>query len=191
MKRREFIGLLGGAAHHGGKRVAGAGAGARKNSAHRLFLAQSTEPNVSGAGLRRGCGPRIRPRQQASAGRALCGGRSLANARAYRGASGARGRRAGDGDFALIQANALTTTVPIVGVARDFVGVGLAATFPGRAATSRGCPAVGRIQPEMARVPEGGSPEARARRFPRGVLRAHRGGKASDWSRLHRVSTSR
>ena len=31
------------------------------------------------------------------------------------------------GDFALIQAHALTATVPIVGVAGDFVGVGLAA----------------------------------------------------------------
>ena len=33
------------------------------------------------------------------------------------------------GDFALIQAHTLTATVPIVGVAGDFVGIGLAATL--------------------------------------------------------------
>ena len=53
MRRRDFIGLLGGAATIASGAWP-APAAARKNSAHRLFLARSPDPNVSVAGLRQG-----------------------------------------------------------------------------------------------------------------------------------------
>jgi hypothetical protein len=46
MRRRDFIGLLGGAATRSGRRVAGEGAGAGENPARRGF----PEPNVGVAG---------------------------------------------------------------------------------------------------------------------------------------------
>jgi hypothetical protein len=60
----------------------------------------------------RDCKIAVRPWPQPHSGGALRRGGPLTHADARIGASGARRRRAGDRDFALIQAHTLTATVP-------------------------------------------------------------------------------
>ena len=128
MRRRDFIGLLGGAAT--------IASGAWPAPAHAqgkiprigYFWNDFPDPNVGLAGLRRGLQER---------GYVL--GRNLLLEERFAEGDPSRTRDLitellalgvdvlVTGDFALIQAHALTATVPIVGVAGDFVGVGLAA----------------------------------------------------------------
>jgi putative tryptophan/tyrosine transport system substrate-binding protein len=128
MRRREFLDLLGGAA------TAASGAwrapARAQGSIPRIgyFWNDSPDPNVGVAGLRQGLQER---------GYVL--GRNLLLEERYAEGDPSRARELiaellalgvdvlVTGDFALIQAHTLTATVPIVGVAGDFVGVGLAA----------------------------------------------------------------
>ena len=126
MRRREFIGVLGAVAT-----VAGAwpAPGRAQGKIPRIgyFWNDFPDPNVGLAGLRQGLQER---------GYVL--GRNLILEERYAEGDPARTRdlitellRLGvdvlvTGDFALIQAHTLTASVPIVGVAGDFVGVGLA-----------------------------------------------------------------
>ncbi len=127
MRRREFIGLLGGAA------IIASGAwpapvGAQGKIPRIGYFWNFPDPNVGLAGLRQGLQER---------GYVL--GRNLLLEERYAEGDPSRARELiaellalgvdvlVTGEWALIQAHALTATVPIVGVAGDFVGVGLAA----------------------------------------------------------------
>ena len=128
MRRREFIGLLGGAA----TAASGAWPAPAQGKIPRIgyFWNDFPDPNVGVAGLRQGLQER---------GYVL--GRNLLLEERYAEGDPSRTRDLitellalgvdllVTGDFALIQAHTLTATVPIVGVAGDFVGVGLAATL--------------------------------------------------------------
>ena len=124
MRRREFIGLLGGAAA-----AAGAWPARAQGKIPRVgYFWNVPDPNVGLAGLRQGLQER---------GYVL--GRNLLLEERYAEGDPSRARELiaellalgvdvlVTGGWALIQAHALTATVPIVGVAGDFVGVGLAA----------------------------------------------------------------
>ena len=128
MKRRDFIGLLGGAATAAS--AAWPAWAQAKIPRIGYFWNDFPDPNVGVAGLRQGLQER---------GYVL--GRNLLLEERYAEGDPSRTRDLitellalgvdvlVTGDFALIQAHALTSTVPIVGVAGDFVGVGLAATL--------------------------------------------------------------
>jgi ABC-type uncharacterized transport system substrate-binding protein len=128
MRRREFIGLVGGAA-------AAASCAWRARAQGKIprvgtFWAGFPEPNLGLAGLRQGLQDR-----------GYVVGRNLLLEERYAEGHPERTRDLigellalgvdvlATGDYALIQAHALSATVPIVGVAADFVGVGLAASL--------------------------------------------------------------
>ncbi len=123
MRRRAFLGLIGAAAAWPLTARARA-----KIPRIGYFWNDFPDPNVGVAGLRQGLQER---------GYVL--GRNLLLEERYAEGDPSRARELiaellalgvdvlATGDFALIQAHALTATVPIVGVAGDFVGVGLAA----------------------------------------------------------------
>ena len=124
MRRREFIGLVGGAAAW----PLSASAQSTKVPRVGYFWPGFPDPNVGVAGLRQGL-----------AERGFVPGRNLILEERY--AEGDLRRSAAliaellalgvdvlvTGDFALVLAHTRTKTVPIVGVAADFVGIGLAA----------------------------------------------------------------
>ena len=126
MRRRDFIGLLGGAATAASRAWPAPAPGKIPRIGY--FWNDFPDPNVGLAGLRQGLQER---------GYVL--GRNLLLEERYAEGDPSRARELiaellalgvdvlATGDFALIQAHALTATVPIVGVAGDFVGVGLAA----------------------------------------------------------------
>ena len=128
MRRREFIGLLGGAATAASGAWPAPARAQGKIPRIGYFWNDFPDPNVGLAGLRQGLQER---------GYVL--GRNLLLEERYAEGDPSRTRDLitellalgvdvlVTGDFALIQAHALTATVPIVGVAGDFVGVGLAA----------------------------------------------------------------
>jgi ABC-type uncharacterized transport system substrate-binding protein len=128
MRRRDFFGLLGVAAAAG--YCAWPARAQAKIPRVGCFWNDFPDPNVSLAGLRQGLQER---------GYVL--GRNLLLEERYAEGDPSRARELiaellalgvdvlATADFALIQAHALTATVPIVGVAGDFVGVGLAATL--------------------------------------------------------------
>jgi len=128
MRRREFLGLLAGAAAAPGAWLPPARAQPGKIPRIGYFWPGFADPNVGLAGLRQGL-----------ADRGFVLGRNLVLEERY--AEGALERTPAliaellalgvdvlvTGDYALIRAHVQTATVPIVGVAADFVGVGLAA----------------------------------------------------------------
>ena len=128
MRRREFIGLLGGAATAASGAWPAPARAQGKIPRIGYFWNDFPDPNVGLAGLRQGLQER---------GYVL--GRNLLLEERYAEGDPSRTRDLitellalgvdvlVTGDFALIQAHTLTATVPIVGVAGDFVGVGLAA----------------------------------------------------------------
>jgi putative ABC transport system substrate-binding protein len=126
MRRREFIVALGAAAAQSAWPASARAAIPRVG----YFWPESKEPNVCGAGLRQG----LRDRGYVLGGTLLLEERYADGDPSRTRALIAELLALGvdvlvTGDYALIQAHALTTTVPIVGVAQDFVGVGLAATL--------------------------------------------------------------
>ncbi len=126
MRRRSFLGLVAATA------ASGAWPAPAMATIPRVgyFWPGFKEPNVGGAGLRQGLQDR---------GYVL--GQNLILEERYAEGDPSRTRALVSellalgvdalvtGDYALIQAHALTATVPIVGVAQDFVGVGLAASL--------------------------------------------------------------
>ena len=129
MRRREFIGLLAGAAAAAPSAwPLPARAQPAKIPRIGYFWPGSPDPNVGLAGLRQGL-----------ADRGFVLGRNLLLEERYaEGDLAQTGALIAEilalgvdvlvtGDYALIRAHVLTSTVPIVGVASDFVGVGLAA----------------------------------------------------------------
>jgi putative ABC transport system substrate-binding protein len=128
MRRRDFFGLLGVAA--AAASCAWPARAQAKIPRVGYFWNDFPDPNVGLAGLRQGLQER---------GYVL--GRNLLLEERYAEGDPSRARELiakllalgvdvlATADFALIQAHALTATVPIVGVAGDFVGVGLAATL--------------------------------------------------------------
>ena len=130
MRRREFIGLLGAAATTASAAWPAPARSQEKIPRIGYFWNDFPDPNVGVAGLRQGLQER---------GYVL--GRNLLLEERYAEGDPSRTRDLitellalgvdvlVTGDFALIQAHTLTATVPIVGVAGDFVGIGLAATL--------------------------------------------------------------
>ena len=128
MRRRDFIRLVGGAAAIALGAWAAPARAQEKIPRVGYFWNDFTDPNVGLAGLRQG----LRER-----GYVL--GHNLLLEERYAEGDPLRAREPiaellalgvdvlATGEFGLIQAHALTATVPIVGVAGDFVGVGLAA----------------------------------------------------------------
>ncbi len=194
MRRRAFIGFLGGAA------TAASGAWpapARAQAQGKIprigyFWNDFPDPNVGLAGLRLGLQER---------GYVL--GRNLLLEERYAEGDPSRTRDLiadllalgvdvlVTGDFALIQAHALTATVPIVGVAGDFVGVGLAAQLsrPGGNVTGLSMLSAD-LGPKWLELLQAAVPNLN--RVASWVISPGRPPrKSGDWTRPRRVFTSR
>ena len=179
MRRRDFLGLLGAAA----TAAPSAWPTPARASIPRVgyFWSGFREPNVGVAGLRQGLQER---------GYVL-GGNLLLEER-YAEGDPARSRALitellalgidvlVTGDFGLILAHALTTKIPIVGVAADFVGVGLAATLarPGGNVTGLSLLSA-EFSPKWLELLRAAVPTLRSPRLPGRFLGAQRRGKAS------------